>query len=152
MHLMPLRVHGRAPRQLVDSSTDLGEVGSKRLLKGRKAKAQTLGVCTTILPDRLENRAAKLQEWFHVTTNHREPPSDAGQFDALHHFIPYVLDRYVNKLGDLAELLLQPFRQFDLTCDNRGEPGWFQRTLLDETPQIQLELEGLDIDLRGDRT
>src|SRR5215510_8497630 len=139
---MPLRVQGRAPRQVVDSHTDLGEVGSKRLLKGRKAKAQPLSVRIMLLLDRLENRATKLHERFHVATNHREPPSDAGQFDALHHFIPYVLDRCVDKLGDLAELLLQPFRQFDLTCDNRGEPGWFQRTLLDETPQIQLELEG----------
>ena len=149
---MPLRVYGRPPRQLVDSHTDLGEVGSKRFLKGRKAKAQPLGVRITILPDRLENCTAKLYERFHIATNHREPPGDAGQFDAFHHFIPYVLARCVDKLGDLAELLLQSFRQFDLTCNNRGEPGWFQRTLLDETPQVKLELEGLDIDFRGDRT
>src|SRR5262245_37994448 len=134
MHLMPLRVHGRPSRQLVDSRTDLGEVGSKRFLKGRKAKAQPLCVCTTLLSDRLENRAAKLHERFHIATNHREPPGNAGQLDALHYFIPYILARCVDKLGNLVELLLQPFRQFDLTCDDRGEPGWFQRTLLNETP------------------
>src|SRR5262245_58077773 len=132
MCLMPLCLQSRAPRQLAQSHTDLGEVGSKHLLKGRKAKAQPLRVRMTLLPDRLENRTTKLHERFYVATNHREPSGDAGQFDALHHFIPCILDRCVDKFGDLAELLLQPFRQLDLTCDNRGEPGWFQRTLLDE--------------------
>src|SRR5262245_31063390 len=152
MHLMPLRVRGRPPRQLVDSHTDLGEITAKCLLKGRKTKAQPLRVRTALLPDRLENRAAKLHERFHVATNHRESPGNAGQLDALHHFVPLVLDRCVDKLGNLVELLLQMFRQLDLTCDNRGELGWFQGTLLDETPQVKLELEGLDIDFRGDRT
>src|SRR5262249_48628460 len=117
-----------------------------------KTMAQPLRVCTALLFDRLENRTAKLHKRFHIATNHREPPGKAGQLDALHHFVPPILDRYVDKVGNLIELLLQLFRQFNLTCDNHGEPRWFQGALLNETPQVKLELEGLDIDFRGYRT
>ena len=149
---MPLRVQGRPPSQLVDGSPDLGEVGSKRLLKGSKAKAQPLGVGAAILPDSFENRGAKLHERFYVAANHREPPSDAGQLNALRHLVPLVLNGRVNQLGNRVKLLLQQLGQLELTCDERGEPGWLQGVFLDKTPQVEFELEGLDVDLRVDGT
>ena len=61
-----------------------------------------------------------------------------------------VPDRGVHKLGDLVEFSLQPLAQLKLMRDTRGELGGFGRALLDETPQVELEFKGLDIDLRGD--